>query len=97
MHQHIINASIQVVPIGTNKHPYVWVDEAISIIQQSGLKYTVGAFGTDIEGTYTEVMKIIEDINEYLYKQACEEWIVNCQIQFRAGSDITIDEKIKKY
>ena len=97
MHSYIINASVQIVPIGTKKHPYVWVDEAISIIQQSGLKYTVGAFGTDIEGSYKEVMKLIEDINEYLYQQACEEWIVNCQIQFRAGSDITIEEKTNKY
>ncbi|MFX4778189.1 thiamine-binding protein, partial [Acinetobacter baumannii] len=48
-------------------------------------------------GSYKEVMKLIEDINEYLYQQACEEWIVNCQIQFRAGSDITIEEKTNKY
>lgn len=33
MHHHIINASIQLVPIVQNKHPYLWVDEAIAIIQ----------------------------------------------------------------
>ena len=56
MHNYIINASLQVVPIVQDKHPYEWVDEAIAIIQQSGIKYDVGPFATVLEGTYTEVM-----------------------------------------
>ena len=33
MHNYIINASIQIVPIVLDKHPYEWVDEAIAVIQ----------------------------------------------------------------
>ena len=44
MHQHTINASIQIVPIVQDRHPYLWVDEAIAIIQQSGIKHEVGPF-----------------------------------------------------
>ena len=46
MHQFIVNASIQIVPIVMDKHPYEWVDEAITIIQQSGIDYEVGPFAT---------------------------------------------------
>jgi uncharacterized protein (TIGR00106 family) len=97
MHQNIINASIQIVPIVMDRHPYKWVDEAIAIIQSSGIKYEVGPFATVIEGTYIEVMKVINDINEYLFNKECEEWIANIQVQIRSKGDITGAEKIEKF
>lgn len=97
MHNHIINASIQIVPIVQDKHPYEWVDEAIAIIQQSGIKYEVGPFATVLEGKYSEVMTLIQNINEYLYSRNCEEWISNIQIQIRSNADITAEEKTAKF
>ena len=97
MHSFIINASIQIVPIVLDKHPYDWVDEAIAIIQQSGIKFEVGPFATVIEGRYDEVMKVINDVNEYLYSKGCNEWISNVQIQIRSKGDITADEKTDKF
>lgn len=97
MHQFIINASIQIVPIVLNKHPYEWVDEAIAIIQQSGIKYEVGPFATVLEGKYDEVMKVIGAVNEYLYQKGCAEWISNLQIQIRSNGDITSLEKTEKF
>ena len=97
MHHYIINASIQIVPIVQDKHPYEWVDEAISVIQKSGIKYEVGPFATVIEGNYGEVMKVINDVNEYLLSKGCEEWINNLQIQIRSRGDIVGDEKTLKY
>ncbi len=97
MHKYIINASIQIVPIVQDRHPYEWVDEAIAVIQQSGIKYEVGPFATVIEGRYGAVMKVINDINEYLYSKNCNEWICNAQIQVRSGCDITGEEKTEKF
>ena len=97
MHNYIINASIQIVPIVRDKHPYEWVDEAIAVIQQSGIKYDVGPFATVLEGTYSEVMKVVHDVNEYLYNKSCNEWISNVQIQIRSKGDITGDEKTGKF
>jgi len=97
MHQFIINASIQIIPVVTDKHPYEWVDEAIAIIQQSTVKYEVGPFATVIEGTYDEVMKLIHDVNEFLYSRGCSEWITNLQIQIRSNGDIIGDEKTDKF
>lgn len=97
MHSHIINASIQLLPVVQDKHPYEWVDEAIAIIQQSGIKHEVGPFATVLEGTYAEVMKVVNDVNEYLYARGCAEWITNLQIQIRSAGDITGEEKTAKF
>jgi len=97
MHHHIINASIQIIPIVEDKHPYEWVDEAISIIQKSGIKFQVGPFSTVLEGTYDQVMQVIHDVNEYLFERGCEEWISNLQVQIRSQKDITAEEKISKW
>lgn len=97
MHAHIINASLQIVPIVLDKHPYEWVDDAIAIIQQSGIKYEVGAFATVLEGTYDEVLEVIHDVNEFLLQKGCAEWIANVQIQIRNAGDITAAEKISKF
>jgi len=97
MHNYIINASIQIVPIVTDKHPYEWVDEAISIIQGSGIQYEIGPFATVLEGKYDEVMKVIHEVNQYLFERKCAEWISNLQIQIRSEGDITSIEKTEKF
>lgn len=97
MHQFIINASVQIIPIVLDKHPYEWVDEAIEVIQKSGIKYEVGPFATVLEGPYSEVMAVIQSINEYLYSRECQEWITNVQIQVRSKGDITGEEKTAKF
>lgn len=97
MHAYLINASIQIIPVVLDKHPYKWVDEAIAIIQGSGVKYEVGPFATVLEGSYGEVMKVFHDVNEFLYSQGCTEWINNFSIQIRSAENITSSEKTEKF
>jgi uncharacterized protein YqgV (UPF0045/DUF77 family) len=97
MHQYLVNASIQILPVVQDKHPYEWVDEAIAVIQQSGIRYEVGPFTTTLEGTYQDVMNVIHAVNEYLVAKGCNEWISNIQLQIRSNSNITGDEKTQKF
>jgi uncharacterized protein YqgV (UPF0045/DUF77 family) len=97
MHQHIINASIQIVPIVQDRHPYEWVDEAIEVIKSSGIKCEVGPFATVVVGKYEEVMDVINKINDHLQQRGCSEWITNVQIQIRSDNDVTADEKTLKH
>src|SRR3954471_12754362 len=97
MHNFIVNASIQILPIVQDRHPYEWVDEAILVIQQSGIKFKIGPFATVVEGTYAEVMRVVSDINEHLVRTGCGEWIASVQINMRSNSDITANEKLAKY
>jgi len=97
MHQYLVNASIQILPVVRDKHPYEWVDEAIAVIRQSGISYEVGPFSTTLEGTYDKVMNTIHAVNEYLLSKGCAEWITSIQLQIRSEGDITGDEKTAKY
>lgn len=97
MHDYIVNASIQILPIVQDRHPYEWVDEAIAVIQQGGIKYKIGPFATVVEGTYEQVMKVVNDINEHLVQTGCGEWIASVQINMRSNSDITANEKVAKF
>jgi uncharacterized protein (TIGR00106 family) len=97
MHNYQVNASIQIIPIVRDRHPYEWVDEAIGVIQKSGVKYEIGPFSTVIEGGYEDVLNVIHKINEHLYQLGCAEWISNIQVQIRADADISSQEKIEKF
>jgi uncharacterized protein (TIGR00106 family) len=97
MHQFIISASLQIVPVVQNKHPYEWVDEAIYIIRQSGIKHQIGPFATVLEGSYDDVFRVIHQVNEYFYQKNCTEWIANVQIQIRSEGDIASHEKLAKF
>lgn len=97
MHQYIVNASIQIVPIVNDRHPYEWIDEAIDLIKASGIRHEVGPFATVLEGTYDEVMAVVHQVNEYLYEKGCHEWLSNIQLQVRSKSDITADEKTARF
>ena len=97
MHNYIVNASIQILPIVQDKHPYEWVDEAISVIQQSGIKYKIGPFATVVEGSYEEVMHVVNNVNEHLTRNNCNEWITSVQFNIRSNSDITANEKVSKF
>ena len=97
MHNYIINASIQIVPVVQDRHPYEWVDEAIEVIKSSGIKCEVGPFATVVEGKYDQVMQVINSINEHLQQRNCSEWITNVQIQVRSNGDITGEEKTAKH
>lgn len=97
MHNYIINASIQLVPVTQDRHPYDWVDEAIAIIQQSGIRHEIGPFATVVEGTYAEVMAVIHQVNEHLCQRQCPEWITHVQIQIRSNGNITGEDKTGKF
>ena len=97
MHPYIVNASIQILPVVQDRHPYEWVDEAIAVIQQSGITYEVGPFATVLEGSYDEVFSVIHRVNEQLLASGCSEWISSIQVQVRSGGDITGDEKTGKF
>jgi uncharacterized protein (TIGR00106 family) len=97
MHTFLVNASIQIVPIVQDRHPYEWVDEAIEVIRQTGIRHEVGPFATVIEGRYEEVMDVIRQVNEHLYNRHCGEWIASVQLQIRSAGDITAAEKTDKF
>lgn len=94
---YIINASLQVLPSSDTKHPYSIVDEAIKIIQQSGLKYQVCPFETVLEGDYDTVMATIKKAQEACLLAGAKSMLSYIKVQISAERDIAIEDKTAKY
>lgn len=94
---HQINLAIQVLPKSKHGDTYALVDEAIRVIQQSGVKYRVCPFETVMEGPYDQLMAIVRDAQQACFDAGAEEVLVNIKIQHRRDGDVTIEEKTAKY
>ncbi|MDA3930148.1 MAG: MTH1187 family thiamine-binding protein [Prolixibacteraceae bacterium] len=92
-----VNLALQVLPQSDTKHPYAIVDKAIEVIQNSGLPYTVCPFETVIEGTWDEVMKVVENVHEACYQNETSKMMTYIKIQTNKENDVTINDKMEKY
>jgi uncharacterized protein (TIGR00106 family) len=96
MHNFKVNVAIQLLPLGTGD-AYARVDEAIALIEKSGLKYKVCPFETVLEGDYDRIMQVVKDVQLKCLESGVTDTICNLKIQMRRDSDVTIDDKIEKY
>lgn len=90
-----INAAIQLLPFGNDTEKYNIIDNAISLIHQSGMGYKVCPFETVIEGPAEKVYALIERIRTESLKN-CTDVIINIKIH-AANRDLNFDEKLEKY
>ncbi len=97
MMKNYVNIALQVLPKSKTKESYDLVDEAIKVIQNSGLKYQVCPFETAIEGPYDEIMELVEKVQLTCFNKGAEELLVYIKIQNRKDGTVTIDEKMHKY
>ena len=56
--------SFSVVPLGTGTEYREQVAEIVRIIDESGLKYRLGAMATEVEGDWDEVFAVIKACHE---------------------------------
>ncbi len=91
----LINAAIQLLPFGNDAEKYQIIDEAISSIQRSGLKYKVCPFETVVEGEPSAVYALIDEIRQLSLKR-CTDILINVKIH-AANRDLHFEEKLEKY
>ena len=94
---HQVNVAVQVLPKSKTKETYALVDEAIQVINDSGLRYRVCPFETVIEGPYGEIMKVVEKLQEVCFAKGADELLVYLKIQNRKDGKVTIEDKMEKY
>jgi uncharacterized protein YqgV (UPF0045/DUF77 family) len=93
----IVNLAIQVLPLVTAKDKYTVIDDAIALIERSGMKYKVCPFETVVEGPYDRVMLLITEIQKVCFDSGAEELLINMKLHRRRNKDVFIDEKTGKY
>ncbi len=91
-----INAAIQLLPIEAKSHRWQIIDNAIGLIEKSGLNFKVTPFETVVEGDMDKVLKLISNIKEATLSDNCPEIIINIKIH-AATRDLSFNEKLEKY
>lgn len=94
--KHQVHVAIQIVPISKG-HPYPIIDNAIAVIEKSGVEYRVGAMETVMQGDYKKLMSIVQEAQEACLEAGAEEVVVTIKVHARKNGDVTWEEKLEKY
>lgn len=92
----VINVGFQVLPKVAGGNVYEVVDKAIEVVQQSGVKYEVGAMETVMEGELDQLLDIVKSAQQACITAGASEVMTFVKIHYRPEG-VTIDEKIAKY
>jgi len=93
----IINATIQVVPLTKIEDAFPVIDKAILMIQNSGLKYSVCAFETILEGEYEPVQQLLRQVQDFCYSQKEIQFLIYTKYHICGGENITVHSKTSKF
>ncbi len=90
--------SIQIIPKtpkGEDSIPFV--DEAIKIIEKSGVKYQVNPLETTMEGELPQLLVVIEKMNNRMHELDCPSVISQIKIYSRSDNQASMSELTAKY
>lgn len=93
MTDNIVTIGIQIIPKSKKLHTYDLVDEAIEVIQASGIKHQITPFETAMEGSYDEIMKICKEAEQAVLDAGADECLVYYRIHYRKNEGVTFEEK----
>lgn len=91
-----INLGIQVVPILSAEEGYSIIDACIKLIQSSGISYKVTPFETILEGSYKDIMQLVDQVYEKA-NELSPEIVINIRIHSKKGLDVIGTEKTDKF
>lgn len=89
--------SIQIIPKTNNGESVIpYVDEAISVINASGVKYQVNPLETTMEGELSELLSIVEKMNKKMIELGCPGVLSQVKISFNPNG-VSMDQLTEKY
>lgn len=91
-----INVAIQLLPITESDKLIPIIDKAIELIKESNLNYKVCPFETVVEGSYSEIFKLVDLIRISTLSNDCNQLIINLKIH-ASTVDLFFDDKLKKH
>jgi len=89
--------SIQIIPkTENNDDVYTYVDAAIAVIDEANIKYQVNALETTMEGELSELLHIIQKMNDKMVGMGASNIISQVKILHQPAG-ITMDTLTEKY
>ncbi len=86
-------AEFSIVPLGAGQSLSGPVAEALKIIEASGLPHEYHAMGTNLEGSWTEIMSVIKACRDRLMQDA-DRVSISIKIDDRKGRDDRLIAKV---
>lgn len=89
--------SIQIIPKTKNGEGVIpYVDEAITIIQESGVRYEVHPLETTMEGNLEDLLAVIVKMNKRMVEMGSSNVISQIKVLYQPDG-ITMDTLTEKY
>lgn len=89
--------SIQIIPKTKNGEDVIpYVDEAIKVIREAGVKHEVHPLETTMEGEFSELMEVIRRMNERMIEIGSSNVISQVKILYQPEG-ITMGQLTEKY
>lgn len=86
---------LTVIPIGVGVSVSKYVVECQKIIEEAGLKNTLHAYGTNIEGDWGEVFAAIRKCHEVLHEMGAPRISTMIKVGTRTDREQSMEDKIK--
>ena len=87
-------AEIQVIPIGVGVSVRKEVRRAHEVIQSSGLKAQLHAYGTNVEGDLDAILATIKRIHETLHAEGTQRLSTTVKIGTRTDKEVSLEGKV---
>ncbi len=87
-------AEIQVIPIGVGVSVRKEVQRAHEVIQASGLKVQLHAYGTNVEGDLEPILSTIRQIHETLHAEGTQRLSTTIKIGTRIDKEASLEDKL---
>ena len=88
-------AELTVVPMGVGLSVSKYVAECVRLIRESGLRYELHGYGTNVEGEWEDVMAVIRSFHETLHKMGAPRVHTDIKLGTRTDKDQSIRDKIQ--
>jgi uncharacterized protein (TIGR00106 family) len=86
-------AEIQVIPLGVGTSVRTQVKRAQGIIEESGLRFELHAYGTNVEGELDLILATVKRIHEMLHAEGTPRIATALKIGTRTDKDPTLAGK----
>ena len=86
---------ICIVPLGVGVSVSEYVTACQKVLQKSGLKHQMHAYGTNVEGDWDEVMAAVKQCHEVVHDMGAPRITSSMRLGTRTDREQTMDDKIQ--
>lgn len=92
----MVVAEVSVLPVGT-KSPSLskYVAGALKILKKKNLKFQITPMSTIIEGNLDEILEIVKEMHEEVFKSGALRVLTTLKIDDRRDREISMESKVK--